>query len=59
MEQILPEPKIIEMRKAGVITAQEILIKIGDIIVAENVVTRERRIINDMLLEHGKRVLRG
>jgi len=59
MEQILPESKMIEMRKAGVITEQEILIKIGDIIVAENVVTRERRIINDMLLEHGKRILRG
>jgi len=59
MEQVLPESKMIEMRKAGVITEQEILIKIGDIVVAENVVTRDRRIINDTLLEHGKRILRG
>jgi len=59
MEALLPEQQIKNMREAGIISKDEIPLKVGDLIVAENVITRERRIINKSILENKKRILKG
>ena len=59
METLFPEQEIKRMRDSGVISHDEIPIKIGDLIVAENVITRDRRIIKKSILENKKRILKG
>ena len=45
MEEILREDQIANLRKVGVLNSNEIAMTVGDLIVAENVVTRERRVV--------------
>ena len=45
MEKNLPETEMKRLRDAGLLQTDEIAIKVGDLIVAENVVTRQRRLI--------------
>ena len=49
------------LRKQGLLTEQEVAIKSGDLILAENVVTKARRVINTggLLLESNRRILKG
>tara|TARA_B100002019_G_C21255629_1_gene593670 strand:+ start:507 stop:704 length:198 start_codon:yes stop_codon:yes gene_type:complete len=61
---VLNDNQLAELRGKGVITDQEIAILEGDILVAKNVVTEERRIIgnsSDLISEgnDNKRILKG
>jgi len=48
-------------RSLGVISSEEVAFRVGDLIVAENVVTKARRVIESSLLESSKnkRILKG
>jgi len=59
METYLTDDKQEQMRKQGLITQDEVAIKIGDITLAENVLTRERRTIVQQVTNEGRRILRG
>ena len=61
MENILSKEEIGILRSSGIIGSDEIAIKIGDLFVAENVVSRKRRVIEvkASLDESRKRVLKG
>ena len=64
MSNVLNDGQLADLRKKGVITDQEIALLEGDILVAKNVVTEERRIIgssSDLISEgsDNKRVLKG
>ena len=52
---------ISEWRSSGLITAEEVVFKTGDLYVAENVITSARRIITPPLTESStnRRVLKG
>lgn len=61
---VLNDTQLADLRSKGVITDQEIALLEGDILVAKNVVTEERRIIgnsSDLISEgnDNKRVLKG
>lgn len=61
---VLGDSQLASLRSGGVITDQEIALLEGDILVAKNVVTEERRIIgnaSDLLSEgnDNKRILKG
>ena len=49
-----------KLRKAGLVNNNEIVLKTGDLFVAENVLTKERRILSGakVLLSESKRLLR-
>lgn len=49
-----------KLRKSRLISENEIAIIIGDVVVAENVVTKERRVleVSGLMLESNRRVLR-
>jgi len=61
MEKILDDNKLNILRREGVINKEEIVIQIGDLFVAENVTTRDRRVINEagFILKESKRLLKG
>jgi len=60
MEQPVSNNDLIKLRTARLITEQEIAVMAGDVIVAENVITKERRIleIGTLILESNRRILR-
>lgn len=59
MEQnYLPDEKQQQMRLQGIIGQDEVAIRIGDVLIAENVITRDRRRVQEPTNE-GRRVLRG
>ena len=37
----------------------EVAYKVGDLVVAENVITRERRVLEEIVNENRKRILKG
>lgn len=59
METYLTDDKQDLMRRQGLISQDEVAIKIGDITLAENVLTRERRTITQQITNEGRRILRG
>ena len=52
---------LVEWRNNGIISAEEVVFKTGDLFVAENVITKNRRIITPKISEApiNKRVLKG
>jgi hypothetical protein len=58
MENYLSDEKQSQMRNEGVLTRDEVALRVGDILLAENVLTRERRVIPESTNE-GRRVLKG
>ena len=58
MENYLSDEKQSQMRNEGVLTRDEVALRVGDILLAENVLTRERRVIPESTNE-GRRVLTG
>lgn len=59
---ILPNNKILELRNLKVLTEDEVAYEQGDLLVALNVVTQERRVINSSMLSEEvatKRLLKG
>ena len=61
MEKVLEKNEIDILRSHGILNSQEIAIRFGDIIIAENVVTRERRVLEKATpaLRESKRLLKG
>ena len=60
MEKILSNERIQELRSRGVLEKDEIAIASGDLILAENVVTKKRRLLEKInLQENKKRILKG
>ena len=60
MEKNLNNDDILKLRDANLINESEIALMVGDLIVAENVITKQRRVLNTagLLLESARRVLR-
>jgi len=58
MENYLPDEKQAQMRHEGTLRNDEVALRVGDILLAENVLTRERRVIPESTNE-GRRVLKG
>jgi len=60
MEIVMPD-RLLALRAAGIITENEVAFKIGDLYVAENVLTRSRRNISipDGVISERKEILRG
>lgn len=61
VEDTLPPEELQALRQEGVITENEVACKQGDLLIAINVVTQERRIINRTVTEgvSTKRLLKG
>tara|TARA_Y100001963_G_scaffold116415_1_gene161765 strand:+ start:175 stop:360 length:186 start_codon:yes stop_codon:yes gene_type:complete len=61
MEKMLEKSQISTLRESGVINDNEVVLSVGDLFVAENVVTKERRVISgvESALNESRRVLRG
>tara|TARA_A100000164_G_C21466647_1_gene567019 strand:- start:206 stop:397 length:192 start_codon:yes stop_codon:yes gene_type:complete len=60
-EKEVPHKTLVEWRSTGFISSEEIAFRSGDLIVAENVITKARRIISPTITESSsnKRVLKG
>ena len=60
-EKVLSDEVIKGLRTRGVIQECEIAIKVGDIVVAENVLTKSRRILSteQIVLEENRSILKG
>jgi len=60
VEKNLNNVDIQKLREAQLINENEIALVVGDLIVAENVISKERRVLNtgNLLLESTRRVLR-
>ena len=60
MEVALSDNEQRNLRAEGVITEQEVALQIGDIIVAENVTTRDRRVVRKVVgnVQEGRRILK-
>ncbi|HIL27015.1 MAG TPA: hypothetical protein EYG21_06485 [Nitrospinaceae bacterium] len=62
MEKILNDSELRTLRAMGAITVDEIAYRVGDLVVAENVLTKERRTLNEnnnTFSESSKRLLKG
>ena len=60
MDKILSNEKIQELRQKGILQQDEIAIASVDLLVAENLVTKKRRILEKVNLQENKRrVLKG
>ena len=46
-ESVLPTGQQSQLRSGGVIQADEVAIQVGDLLIAENVVSRARRVITE------------
>lgn len=59
MSQSLSDKDLTTLRQKGLLTENEIAFKEGNVVVAENVVTKERRVLNvaGLILEADKQVL--
>jgi len=60
MEKQVTNNDLAKLRRQGLITEGEVAIVVGDVVVAENVVTKVRRILElgALLLESNKQILR-
>ena len=60
MEKQVTGNDLTKLRTSGLIDANEVAIVVGDVVVAENVITKERRIleVSGLMLESNRRVLR-
>ena len=60
-QNTLPHEKLQELREQGVLQADEVALVEGDLLIALNVITGKRRLLNQNLQESsdGKRLLKG
>ena len=60
MEKLITGNDLAKLRSTGTISENEIAIMVGDVVVAENVVTKDRRVleVSGLILESKRRVLR-
>ena len=61
MQNILPEEKLQSLRDLKIINENEIAYKKGDLIIVENVLTNEKRVVDipDLKIEMHRRILKG
>ena len=62
MEKYLNKNFLKDLRERGVLNENEVAIEVGDLLVAENVISKERRVIEEKhfyLQESIKRLLKG
>jgi hypothetical protein len=61
MEKILSEQQIKDLRDRQIISNQEIAMVVGDLLIAEDVVTRQRRVLEkeQQNITETKRLLQG
>ena len=61
MEKHVSDDDLNKLRQNGLLAIHEIALVVGDVIVAENVLTKERRVleVGNLLLESNKRILKG
>ena len=61
MSETLSHDKLEMLREEKIITDNEVALQYGDKFIAENIITKERRIIHvpQRLLENRRRVLKG
>ena len=61
MEKILNKVQLDLLRSKGIITPEEIAFMTGDLFVAEDIVTRKRRVISEAkaVLTESKQLLKG
>jgi hypothetical protein len=57
-QNYLPDEKQQQLRLQGVLGQDEVALRIGDVLIAENVLTRDRRRMQEPTNE-GRRVLKG
>jgi len=59
-EKTLSQSDILKLREKDVLTKDEIALLVGDIVIAENVITKQRRTIetSGLLLEANRRILK-
>ena len=61
METHLPDNQQQQLRQRGVIAHDEVAIRVGDLVIAENVISRSRRVVDSAQLSEDmrpRRVLR-
>ena len=60
MEKQVTNNDLAKLRQQGLIENNEVALLVGDVIVAENVITKQRRVLElgTVLLESNRRVLR-
>ncbi len=60
MEKPVTGNDLTRLRNSGLLTNDEVALIIGDVVVAENVITKERRVLEvaGLMLESNRRVLR-
>tara|TARA_R110002051_G_scaffold115028_1_gene188089 strand:+ start:478 stop:669 length:192 start_codon:yes stop_codon:yes gene_type:complete len=61
IEKILEDSDIKNLREKGILQECEVAIQIGDIVVAENVLTKSRRVLDSNLIlsESTRKILKG
>jgi hypothetical protein len=61
MEKVLNNVQLNLLRQKGIISNEEIALKVGDLLIAENVTSRERRVISEglIILKESKQLLKG
>ena len=61
MERLLGNNEINILRQKGLITASEVVYEIGGLYVAENVVNKTRRLVENVegYINEGRRILKG
>jgi len=59
-EKTLSQSDILKLREKDILTKDEIALLVGDIVIAENVITKQRRTIetSGLLLEANRRILK-
>ena len=60
-KQILTPQQLGILREKGLLSEQEVAFVTGDLVIAENAVTNERRVVGeaDLITESNKRILKG
>lgn len=58
-EERMTNQELNDLRSKGHLLKNEVAYRVGDLIVAENVVTRERRVLETTITESTKRILKG
>lgn len=60
MEKPVTGNDLTRLRNSGLLTNNEVALIVGDVVVAENVITKERRVLEvaGLMLESNRRVLR-
>ena len=61
MEKQVSESDLNQLRQKGLLKLHEIALIVGDVMIAECVLTKERRVLDvgNLLLESTKRILKG